>query len=158
MEGPLARARGPWVTSWSIGVASADIDGTLRSCFRRGELCAGEGGVPVVFVCCMLTGCSVECAHSVGGVASPGAAHDRCGCVSWYSVRSVFARPLLVLSCRHHVVRACMLHADGEATGARTRRCCLLGCWPCAMATLSFVALARLSLATRRRVFVSVCC
>ena len=79
---PLARARGPWVTSWSIGVASADIDGTLRSCFRRGELCAGEGGVPVVFVCCMLTGCSVECAHSVGGVASPGAAHDRCGCVS----------------------------------------------------------------------------
>ena len=58
------------------------VDGTLRSCFRRGELCAGEGGVPVVFVCCMLTGGSVECAHSVGGVASPGAAHDRCGCVS----------------------------------------------------------------------------
>ena len=140
---PLARACGPWATPWSIGVASADIDGTLRSCFRRGELCAGESSVPVVFACCMLTGCSRMRGLCRWRHVSACSTRPRCSCVSCYSVRSVFAHLFLVRAFVTATWSELTCFAQAVKPWSQTRCLwrCLLGCWLCAMASLSLVAL-----------------
>ena len=110
---------------------------------RRGELCAGESSVPVVFACCMLTGCSRMRGLCRWRHVSACSTRPRCSCVSWYSVRSVFAHLFLVRAFVTATWSELTCFAQAVKPWSQTRCLwrCLLGCWLCAMASLSLVAL-----------------